>query len=161
MVLCENNINKSELIKGYLGRFSGSDNKDKHGNAVQDYYGDVAFRCLYKDGKIGNISFIIVKDHYRSNQNEELKLRASFDKILSLLHEMAKIDVRTVNPDDLVDIADVNINKNLPVKERLADYITQIGNPYCYKSHGVIVKISFAGTRKLEECIGACVAMEA
>ena len=161
MVLCENKIDQSELVKEYLGRFSSPDNKDNHGNSVQDNFGDVAFRCLYKDGKIGNISFIIVKDHYRSDQNEESKLRVSFDKILSLLCEMAKVDVRTVNADDLVDIADVHIDKELPVKDRLADYITQIKNPYCYKSHGVIVKISFAGTRKLEECIGACVAMEA
>lgn len=160
MLLCENEIKQRELVKGYLGRFSDMDKNIDYGNAEKNRFGDVAFRYLYKDGKIGNLSFIIVKDHYRSDQNEESKLRASFDKILSLLREMAKVDVRTVNPEELVDITDVHINKELPVKERLADYISQIRNPYCYKSHGVIVKISFAGMRKLEECIGACVSME-
>lgn len=160
MQQCENTIDQSKLIKGYLGRFSGLDKNEKHGNAEAYNFGDLAFRCLYKDRKIGNISFIIVKDRFRSGQNEDTKIKASYEKILLMLREMASVDVRTVNPDDLADIADVHINKELPVKERLADYIRQIGNPYCYKSHGVIVKISFAGTRKLEECIGACVAME-
>lgn len=159
MVMCESNVKQSELIKGYLGRFSGLDKNDNC-YAEKNNFGDVAFRCLYKDGKIGNISFIIVKNRPRTEQNEDAKIKVSYEKKLSLLREMAKVDVRTVNPDDLVDIADVHINKELPVKERLADYISQIRNPYCYKSHGVVVKISFAGTRKLEECIGACVAME-
>jgi len=151
------------MIKGYLGRFSGLDKHEKYGNEEEYNFGDMAFRCLYKDGKIGNISFIIVKDRFRSEQNEDTKNKGSYEKILLMLREMAKIaiDVRTVNPNDLEDIADVHNNKKLPVNERLADYIMQIRNPYCYKSHGVIVvKISFAGIRKLEECIGACVAME-
>lgn len=73
------------------------------------------------------------------------------------LEEMSQVDIRTVNPDELVDIADVKINPDLPVKERIADYIRQIGNPYCYKSHGITVKISFAGKKTLEECILNCV----
>ena len=77
------------------------------------------------------------------------------------LREMAAVDIRTVNPEELVDMKNVKINPNLPVKERVADYINQIRNPYCYKSHGVVVKISFSGTKKLEDCLGACISMEA
>ena len=77
------------------------------------------------------------------------------------LRKMAAVDIRTVDPDELVDIENVKINQELPVKERVTDYIRQIRNPYCYISHGVVVKISFAGTKKLEECLGACVSMEA
>lgn len=73
------------------------------------------------------------------------------------LRRMSEVDIRTVNPDTLVDISDVKINPDLPVKERIADYIRQIGNPYCYKSHGITVKISFAGKKTLEECILNCV----
>ena len=77
------------------------------------------------------------------------------------LREMAQVDIRTVNPSDLVDIESVKINKELPIPERVKDYIQQIRNPYCYLSHGVVVKISFTGKQKLEECLQSCVSMEA
>lgn len=69
------------------------------------------------------------------------------------LKQMAAVNIRTANPDDLVDIADVNIRTDLAKEERIKDYIRQIKNPYCYRCHGVTVKISFAGKKKLEDCI--------
>jgi hypothetical protein len=69
------------------------------------------------------------------------------------LKRMSEVDIRTVDRECLVDIKDVNINSELPPEERLADYIRQIKNPYCYVSHGVVVKISFTGKKKLEDCI--------
>ena len=62
------------------------------------------------------------------------------------LQEMKKIDVRTVDPDTLVDINDVTINTSLPREERLTDYISQIGNPYCFRCGKTVVKIGFADT---------------
>ena len=56
------------------------------------------------------------------------------------------VDIRTVDPDTLVDINDVIIDKSLPQPQRLADYIRQIRNPYCYKCGKAIVKVSFADT---------------
>ncbi len=53
----------------------------------------------------------------------------------------------------LVDIENVIIRKELPVEERLRDYIDQIKNPYCYLSHGIVVKLSFAGKKSFEECL--------
>ena len=77
------------------------------------------------------------------------------------LKRMAAVDIRTVNPEELVDIESVKINQELPVEERVKDYVRQIKNPYCYISHGTIVKIGFSGNRTLEECLAACVSMEA
>lgn len=54
---------------------------------------------------------------------------------------------------------DVVIDQEKPVTDRVASYIDQIGNPYCYKSHGVVVKINFAGERRLEDCIQNCMNM--
>jgi hypothetical protein len=70
------------------------------------------------------------------------------------LRKMSEVDIRTVDRNELVDIETVEINKELPPIERVEDYIRQIKNPYCYLSHGVKVKISFAGKKKLEDCIG-------
>ena len=77
------------------------------------------------------------------------------------LKEMAQIDISTVDPSELVDIESVKIKKELPVSERIKDYVSQIKNPYCYVSHGVIVKIIFSGERKLEECLQSCISVEA
>jgi len=62
------------------------------------------------------------------------------------LEKMKHIDVRDVDPDDLVDIRDVTVNTALPRDERLFDYLEQIKNPYCFKHGKTVVKISFADT---------------
>ena len=74
---------------------------------------------------------------------------------------MQNTDIRTVDPKDLVDIKDVRIREDLPLPERVRDYIQEIKNPYCYLSHGTVVKIRFNGSRTLEECISSCISMEA
>ena len=56
------------------------------------------------------------------------------------------VDIRTVDRATLVDINEVAINKKLPKEQRLADYVRQIGNPYCYKCGEAVVKISFSET---------------
>ncbi len=59
---------------------------------------------------------------------------------------LKQVDVRTVNPDTLVDINDTKINAKLPREERILDFIRQIRNPYCYRCGKVVVKISFNDT---------------
>ena len=58
-----------------------------------------------------------------------------------------------IDRNELVDISTVKINTELQVKERIKDYIRQIKNPYCYLDHGMVVRISFAGKAKLEDCL--------
>ena len=59
----------------------------------------------------------------------------------------------------LIDIEQVQIQTELPQEERIADYIRQIKNPYCYLSHGVAVKISFTGKCTLEESLSRCISL--
>lgn len=59
------------------------------------------------------------------------------------LEEMKNLDIRTVDPQSLVDRRKVSINKDLPQKERLKQYVEQIKNPYCYLDGDVVVKVSF------------------
>ena len=70
---------------------------------------------------------------------------------LEELQEMAAVDIRTVDKNTLVE---------LPLEERIADYIHQVKNPYCHISNGMIVKISFAGKDTLEECLSRCISAE-
>lgn len=62
------------------------------------------------------------------------------------LREMKEIDIRTVDPETLVDIKTVTMNTDLPIDERKKDYIKQVKNPYCFKCGKVVVKMSFAET---------------
>ena len=59
---------------------------------------------------------------------------------------MQNVDIRTVDPDTLRDIRDVEVNTALPKKERMLDFIRQIGNPYCYRHGKYVVKVSFTDT---------------
>ena len=62
------------------------------------------------------------------------------------IEAMQNVDIRTVDPDTLRDIRDVEVNTALPKKERILDFIRQIGNPYCYRHGKYVVKISFTDT---------------
>lgn len=59
---------------------------------------------------------------------------------------MQDVDIRTVDPETLTDIRDVEVNTELPKRERILDFIRQIGNPYCYRHGKYVVKISFTDT---------------
>ncbi len=65
---------------------------------------------------------------------------------------MRDVDIRTVDPNTLRDIRDVKVNVELPKKERILDFIKQIGNPYCYRHGKYVVKVSYTDTNvTLEE----------
>lgn len=67
------------------------------------------------------------------------------------LDALRSVDIQTVDPATLVDIGDVVINKGLPQNERIADFIRQIKNPYCYKHGKTIIKIRFSDTEETME----------
>lgn len=77
------------------------------------------------------------------------KLRVTSEE----LREMSEVDIRKVDRSTLVDAETVKINTELSTEERIADYIAQIKNPYCYLYKGMAIKISFSGKRKLEDCM--------
>ncbi len=60
--------------------------------------------------------------------------------------KMRNVDVRTVDRESLVDISGIHMNPQMPREQRLADFVGQIGNPYCYRCGKVVVKVSFADT---------------
>ena len=65
---------------------------------------------------------------------------------LLTLQQMKNIDIRTIDPDTVVDASNINIDINLPVPERMADYIRQSGNPYFIKVGKIIVKMGYSDT---------------
>lgn len=57
---------------------------------------------------------------------------------------LRKVDVREVDPDTLVDIREVKIDRSLPREQRMADFIRQVKNPYCFRVGKVVVGVGFA-----------------
>ena len=63
---------------------------------------------------------------------------------MNTIIETATFDIRAIDRSALVDIRDVMVNMALPKRERVMDFIRQIGNPYCYRHGKYVVKVSFA-----------------
>ena len=56
--------------------------------------------------------------------------------------------------NELVDIRDISVDKSLPKEERIAEYVRQIKDPYCFKCGNFTVKARFADNGvTLEECL--------
>lgn len=68
------------------------------------------------------------------------------------LTNLQNINIETVEKESLVDLSTVIMNPDLEKKEKLAKYIQQIRNPYCFVCDGIVVKVSFDKNGKsLEE----------
>ena len=48
------------------------------------------------------------------------------------------------NPAVLVDLRNVTVDKNLPREERIAEYVRQIRNPYCFRCGKFTVRARFS-----------------
>ena len=46
------------------------------------------------------------------------------------LEEMRAVDVRTVDPETLVDVTTIEIDEKLSKEERKAEYLKRVKNPY-------------------------------
>ena len=57
--------------------------------------------------------------------------------------ELKKIDIKTVNKENLVDIESINIDTDLSYEEKLEQYIEQVKNPFFIKVGNFIVKQIF------------------
>jgi len=61
---------------------------------------------------------------------------------------MSQIEIDKVDPSTLTDIDAIAINQKLTHEDKILSFIQQIGNPYCFISGGVPVRVCFAGNGK-------------
>ena len=57
---------------------------------------------------------------------------------------LQQVDVRTVDPDTLVDINVIQMDENLPREERMKEFVRQIKNPFCFKVGKVAVSVGYS-----------------
>jgi len=56
--------------------------------------------------------------------------------------------------DNLVDIRDVTVEKDLPKEQRIESFVRQIRNPYRFRCGDFVVNASFSSSgMTLEECL--------
>ena len=54
----------------------------------------------------------------------------------------------------LADIRDVSVDQTLPKEERIAEFLRQIKNPYCFRCGKFTVRAQFANNGvSLEDCL--------
>lgn len=59
--------------------------------------------------------------------------------------ELQSVDIRTVKPEDVVDIQQIKIDDGLSQQEKRREFIRQVKNPYCFRVGKIIVKASYSG----------------
>lgn len=59
------------------------------------------------------------------------------------LEEMKNVDLCSVDRNSLVDLQDIKIDQNLPIEQRVKDFVAKVKNPYCFKVGDVVVKVAF------------------
>ena len=57
-------------------------------------------------------------------------------------------------PKTLVDLAHVKVRKELPVQERIRQFVSDVGNPYWFQVQGIAVHVRFQPqARTLQESL--------
>ncbi len=70
------------------------------------------------------------------------------------LERCARADLHTCCPRDLVDLKDVTIDTSLPVAQRIDRFLDQVRNPYLFQVDGLVVKVKFAGSKRVSSALG-------
>ena len=69
------------------------------------------------------------------------------------LNCLKHMNIEQCEPDQLVDLRSVSIDKSLPVSERMSAFIKQIKNPYLFKVDDIAVKVEFSSGKSLEDSL--------
>ena len=57
-----------------------------------------------------------------------------------IIEEMKAVDIRTVDPESLVDVTGILISDDMTKEERAVEFVKQVKNPYCFRVGDMVVK---------------------
>ena len=60
------------------------------------------------------------------------------------LQELKRANIKEVNPDELVDISEIEIDTKQSVQKRVKEYVEQVHNPYLVRVGEYVVKIGYS-----------------
>ena len=62
------------------------------------------------------------------------------------LSELADVDIKKINKDDLVDVRGLTFDITVPMEQRAERVMEMVKNPYCYRVGKLGVKLEFRET---------------
>ena len=68
-------------------------------------------------------------------------------------------ELMTCDPNELVDLCDIRIDPSLPLQERMAAYVRQVGDPYLFKVDGLVIRAVYQPDAKQRLSDALCAAM--
>ena len=69
------------------------------------------------------------------------------------LNHLKNTDIEQCDPDQLVDLRSVSVDKSLPVPERMRSFVDQVKNPYLFKVDDIAVKVEFSSGKRVEDSL--------
>lgn len=64
------------------------------------------------------------------------------------LQELKHVNIKEVNPDELVDISEIEIDMKQSVQKRVKEYVEQVHNPYLVRVGEYVVKIGYSDCKE-------------
>lgn len=64
------------------------------------------------------------------------------------LQELKRVNIKEVNPDELVDISEIEIDTKQSVQKRVKEYVEQVYNPYLVRVGEYVVKIGYSDCKE-------------
>ena len=81
---------------------------------------------------------------------------SSMDELMQEMTRMSMMDPGDLIPEELSDLTEIEIDASLTVEERALSLLRQTRNPYYYRYEDMIVTISAAEKRALEDFLANC-----
>lgn len=64
------------------------------------------------------------------------------------LQELKRVNIKEVNPEELVDISEIEIDTKQSVQKRVKEYVEQVHNPYLVRVGEYIVKVGYSDCKE-------------
>lgn len=64
------------------------------------------------------------------------------------LQELKRVNIKEVNPDEVVDISEIEIDMKQSVQKRVKEYVEQVHNPYLVRVGEYVVKIGYSDCKE-------------
>ena len=64
------------------------------------------------------------------------------------LQELKRVNIKEVNPDELVDISEIEVDTKQSVQKRVKEYVEQVHNPYLVRVGEYVVKIGYSDCKE-------------
>jgi len=69
------------------------------------------------------------------------------------LNCLKEANIEQCDPNQLVDLRSVSIDREKPVPQRVRSFVEQVINPYLFRVDDITVKVEFSSGKRLEDAM--------